>query len=524
MTANSLEVLPMSDICLVGCCRQKLSHAAPARELYTSPLFQLAARYCSATCDQWFVLSARHGLVEPDQVLEPYDDALEGRRQSEREAWAERVVWQLRQRGLLEAGHRFQIHAGAVYAEFLAPLLKAEQPLRGLPIGRRLSWYRSRLEGMPAEESVMEKTLRLPALEIRQGPHALYCFAVDGKMLTQFAAVSRVRRDGEGTILGYQRPEVLQHVRQIRAYLESADALLPNALVVAFDGRVRFTASGKDTAGTRTGTLAIPLGGSEEEKAAWLVDGQQRAAALREAMVERFPVFVVGFIACSAAEQREQFILVNSTKPLPRGLVHELLPQTDGLLPDALQRQRFPSQLLDRLNRDPDSPLCGLIRTPTCLAGVFKDTSVLRMLANSLGNGGLFFFRDRESGDHDTEGMLHLLKDYWSAVAAAFPEAWARPPRESRLSGGPGVVALGFLMDSIIDRHRHVGLPTRAQFQADLEPLLPVCHWTGGCWDFGPGRRREWNDLQNTPKDVRLLSDHLVAQYKALVWGRGSGG
>ena len=75
-------------------------------------------------------------------------------------------------------------------------------------------------------------------------------------------------------------------------------------------------------------------------------------------------------------------------------------------------------------------------------------------------------------------------------------------------------------MDAIIDRHRHAGLPGRAQFQADLEPLEPVCRWTAGTWDFGPGRQRRWNDVQNTPRDVRLLSDHLTRQYRALVWNR----
>jgi hypothetical protein len=142
------------------------------------------------------------------------------------------------------------------------------------------------------------------------------------------------------------------------------------------------------------------------------------------------------------------------------------------------------------------------------------------MLDNSLSNGGLFFFRDRQTGAADAEGMLRLLKDYWSAVASVFADAWGKPAKESRLSGGPGVVALGFIMDAIIDRHRHVGLPTAAQFRADLEPLRSVCRWTGGVWEFGPDRRRKWNEVQNTPREVRLLSDYLTTQYKALVWNR----
>src|SRR5262249_27245178 len=181
-------------------------------------------------------------------------------------------------------------------------------------------------------------------------------------------------------------------------------------------------------------------------------------------------------------------------------------------LPDALSKYRLPSLLLDRLNRDEDSPLKGLIRTPTCPDGVIKDTSVLKMLSNSLSNGGLFFFRDRQSGVYDVEGVLRLLKDFWSSAARVFQDAWGRSPQESRLSSGPGMVALGLVMDAIIDRHRPVGLPGPAQFQADLEPLRSVCRWTDGVWDFGPGRQRGWNDLQNTPKDVQLLSNFLALQ------------
>ena len=48
-------------------------------------------------------------------------------------------------------------------------------------------------------------------------------------------------------------------------------------------------------------------------------------------------------------EQRSQFILVNNTKPLPTGLINELLPATEGELPVALLRRRYPAVLLEQL-------------------------------------------------------------------------------------------------------------------------------------------------------------------------------
>ncbi len=71
--------------------------------------------------------------------------------------------------------------------------------------------------------------LRLPALEVRQGKRRLYQFAIDGKRLADISTVSRIHRDEDGQIGGYQRPEVLRHVKAIRDYLESPGALMPNA-------------------------------------------------------------------------------------------------------------------------------------------------------------------------------------------------------------------------------------------------------------------------------------------------------
>ena len=82
--------------------------------------------------------------------------------------------------------------------------------------------------------------LRVPALEVRQGrSRVLYSFAVDGKLLPRFASVSRITREDQ-QIAGYQRPEVLSHIAEIRTYLESDNPLIPNAIVVAFDKRVKF--------------------------------------------------------------------------------------------------------------------------------------------------------------------------------------------------------------------------------------------------------------------------------------------
>src|SRR2546430_16167394 len=212
---------------------------------------------------------------------------------------------------------------------------------------------------------------------------------------------------------------------------------------------------------------------------------------------------VTAFITDNVIEQRTQFVLVNSTKPLPKGLVYELLPVTEGTLPKQLRGRRFPARLLERLNHSADSPLRHLINTPTAVEGVIKDNSVLKMLENSISDGALYHLRDPRSGVGDADAMLRIVKSYWAAVRIVFPEAWGLPPRRSRLMHGVGIVSLGYLMDAISDRFLPKRFPTIDEFADDLTPLRPVCRWTSGVWDFGQVERRR-DGLQHRPRELPL--------------------
>ncbi len=365
----------------------------------------------------------------------------------------------------------------------------------------------------------MTTELRLPAIEIKQGKRRLYTFSVDGKLIGQFATVSRVKRE-EGDLTGYQRPEQLAHIDEIRTFIESESPMLPNAVVIAFDKSVRFEAdsAGPKNAYARTGEIVVPLDPSraDHERPGFIVDGQQRVAAIREASVKSFPICVSSFIAGSVREQTEQFILVNSTKPLPKGLIYELLPSTDALLPLQLERRKLPSTLVTMLNNRDGSPLYRSIKTATNPDGHVKDNSLLRLIEHSLSDGVLYVFRVRDGGLPDVEAMYRVLSDFFRAVIHTWPEAWKLPPKKSRLTHGAGIAGLGFLMDSIAHRHGLRKIPSKGQFAADLAAMKPDCHWTEGYWDFG-SRKPRWDELQNTPKDIEAVVQYLAARFKRRV-------
>ncbi|MFI7208086.1 DGQHR domain-containing protein DpdB [Micromonospora aurantiaca (nom. illeg.)] len=366
------------------------------------------------------------------------------------------------------------------------------------------------------------KQLRLPALRIRQGRgRDLYSFAIDGKLVPQIATVSRIRRDEKTRLHGYQRPEVLNHVAAIRRYIETDDSpLLPNAIVIAFDDRVRFEAGAADPGSpeyVQSGTLVIPVtDGPEHDRPGFIVDGQQRCAAIRDARIEQFPVTISAFITNETADQRSQFILVNSTKALPKGLIHELLPGASGALPVPLRVRQLPATLLERLNFETGSPLHRMIQTPTNPTGHIKDNSVLRMLENSLSDGALYRFRNDEALPY-TGQMFTLLCSFWAGVRDVFPDAWNKPPRKSRLMHGAGIISMGYLMDAIAHaRQDDEGMVDKDEFAADLKAIADDCCWTEGVWTFSDGVTRRWNDIQNTPRDIQRVTDFLLSRYRAV--------
>ena len=129
---------------LVACSRTKADQPAPARELYVSPLFRAARAYAEGRYGpgQWLILSARYGLVDPDQVLAPYDLSLRQLTAAQREAWGDRIAIELTDR--FPAGTVLWFHAGALYRQAIAPVVahQVRFPLAGLRIGQQLAWYR----------------------------------------------------------------------------------------------------------------------------------------------------------------------------------------------------------------------------------------------------------------------------------------------------------------------------------------------------------------------------------------------
>jgi len=114
--------------------------------LYISPLFSLNLKYAiSLNPDLIFILSAKYGVVEPDDEIEPYDFTLNDMRAHEIKTWADSVLRQLQQSGDLQ-NDRLIFLAGARYRKYLIPYISIyDVPLQGLAIGKQLQFLKSRV-------------------------------------------------------------------------------------------------------------------------------------------------------------------------------------------------------------------------------------------------------------------------------------------------------------------------------------------------------------------------------------------
>lgn len=374
----------------------------------------------------------------------------------------------------------------------------------------------SRSRGKASEISVR-------ALQTHQGSRDVYSFFIPGAEITRIADIIRISRDDRDTLKGFQRKEIRNHIRDIVQYLNKMNVLFPNAITLALAPEVRFTQSrgpqpGNLTSVAQAGILSIPLR-EEGQRVGWVVDGQQRSLALAESKNRDLPVPVVAFVSNNLRVNREQFILMNKSRPLPGRLINELLPETDEvLLPKDLASRRIPSELCNYLARESQSPFYGLIRRPSDARkgdAVVIDTAIVKMIRSSINSplGALSPYKAAGNQRADVQAMFRMLCNYWGAVKAAFPQAWGLPPSQSRLMHSTGIQAMGVLMDKVFARHTGKRDEKQA-IRADLMKLAPHCAWTEGKWDI---LEADWNEIENTSKDIRALCDTLVRLYATAV-------
>jgi hypothetical protein len=117
--------VPGRRVVVIGSSGSTATIPAPVARLFESAGFARAREYAVRAGLPWFVLSAKHGLLDPGDVVGPYEVELGDQSVGYRTAWGEWVVAQLGDRIQL-SGVTVEVHGGVDFA----------QPLRH-PLARR---------------------------------------------------------------------------------------------------------------------------------------------------------------------------------------------------------------------------------------------------------------------------------------------------------------------------------------------------------------------------------------------------
>jgi len=111
----------MKRIILISCVGKKLNKKTKAKDLYTSPLFKYNLKYASSlNPDKIFILSAKYGLINLNEEIEPYNLTLNKMAQSEIKSWAEKVIEKLKKVSNLQEDE-FTFLAGEKYRKYIIP-------------------------------------------------------------------------------------------------------------------------------------------------------------------------------------------------------------------------------------------------------------------------------------------------------------------------------------------------------------------------------------------------------------------
>ena len=131
-------------IALISCTKLKQDYSCKAEEMYMkSTLFKKATSYIKQQkYNRWFILSAKYGLLIPDEIIEPYNKTLNNMKAQEIKSWAENVFLELNKYKIKQ----IDFYVGEKYRKYLIPILIKHNisysiPLKGLGIGQQLQFY-----------------------------------------------------------------------------------------------------------------------------------------------------------------------------------------------------------------------------------------------------------------------------------------------------------------------------------------------------------------------------------------------
>ena len=126
----------MKTLVIVTCVKEKLNGSFKAEDLYISDLFKKMRHFVEIYDYDWRIISAKHGLIDPEDIIESYEDEsldqfklLQGKQttnlKTKKDALRQIIREQLEP--ILKDYNRIILMCGKNYRDVILPLLKEKK-------------------------------------------------------------------------------------------------------------------------------------------------------------------------------------------------------------------------------------------------------------------------------------------------------------------------------------------------------------------------------------------------------------
>lgn len=267
----------------------------------------------------------------------------------------------------------------------------------------------------------------------------------------------------EAADAGYQRPFDAAHSREFRAYIER-DGATTIPLTLNLRGGEGEGWDLREQGGAWLLRVALPeLGGSPVLAR---VDCQHRLGNMGDSPIG---LTFQCFLGLSIEKEMEIFSVINGKA---KGLSSSLLDYHKTKLSPNIGEEQPELHIAKKLNEDPGSVWRGAVK----LGGAGTQGSHRKVSLRGLQSATRLFLKGSPLGSDGSsvEEKYRVVRDFWSAVADVWREAW-ETPRRHLLTKGVGVTALSLLAGDILTASlMHGQVPGRKEFSHYLAPLRHV--------------------------------------------------
>ena len=131
----------MKTIILMSCGAKKESTPQQAKNLYIGGYFKKILAYAEFLSNknnaEIFILSAKYGVLELNEIIKPYDLTLNNKDEKYKKNWSYKVIKQLESK--IKRTDKIIFLAGENYIKYLKMhYINYEEPLKGLGMGKKM--------------------------------------------------------------------------------------------------------------------------------------------------------------------------------------------------------------------------------------------------------------------------------------------------------------------------------------------------------------------------------------------------